>query len=801
MEGKDTMKTAVWMPAILLLVATVGIVQAAAEKSPMVLFQEALYQEETEGDLDKAIELYQQVLNEAAEVERIAARTTYQLGMCHLKKGDKDKAAEYFQEVVSYYPEQASVVKKAQKQLQKVSSVDDIIAQSYVIHYKTVNTSEDGLTVFNQKHPKGVKTHHANRYKQNGQQISSICTNTKEDADKIVEMLKQHDKLELVKVQEPKIKSDGLYEQAPDGVWSTISVMYGQVCAKAGMKQLYTNGIIHLVNSDFTHWSGGYGYHMNTSDEVQDGRICIVGTTNPNQKHYDVMGNPLDTEITSDEEPEREKYFKVYLNLPRPLVPGQFYPYAWEMEGAKQLQKAPFSSDGKHNLRMQNHLGNHGFEVFYLVVPDNVEIAEQGEKYTNKQVFGDYTIYAWEKEVQPDENHAVTVYLSKKRAFPEYKPLHQPINVNVNENPESDTLSVQYAVIAITEAAGISYRWDKSAKLADPQRRQFVKPLNVNGKTTAQALDELLGPVGLKYDIDAEGLYLYNPEKYQPPQTTRPDAHQWVEDFFKHNYRDITKRKTLEWGEPTTDEKGNISIRYKYEATIWDKDKIINDQIFTFNKDGKYVSAKSIIDPSNVDSIRQLVEKFFNNNYRDITRRKTLEWGEMVTHDNGNVSIRYKYEATIWDKDKKINNQIFTFDKDGKFISVKDVNAVSNQTKAKDTDTPRATIMGFMQAAFEFDIDKVMSYVASDSHDYDDIKEIFETPDHPFYTLFKKADASLPVKVTKTDISDTMCSAVWEFTLKEDFDLEGKLKLKAGDTFELDGNLHQYGDKWLITGI
>lgn len=38
----------------------------------------------------------------------------------------------------------------------------------------------------------------------------------------------------------------------------------------------------------------------------------------------------------------------------------------------------------------------------------------------------------------------------------------------------------------------------------------------------------------------------------------------------------------------------------------------------------------------------------------------------------GGYSIRYEYEAAIWDKDKIINNQIFTFDKDGKFVSVKD---------------------------------------------------------------------------------------------------------------------------------
>lgn len=120
MKGKDAMKTAVWMPVVLLVVVTMGFVQAATEKSPMVLFQEALYQEETEGDLDKAIELYQQVLEQAAEVERVAARTTYQLGMCHLKKGEKTTAANYFRKAVNSYPKQTSVVKKAKSQLEKI---------------------------------------------------------------------------------------------------------------------------------------------------------------------------------------------------------------------------------------------------------------------------------------------------------------------------------------------------------------------------------------------------------------------------------------------------------------------------------------------------------------------------------------------------------------------------------------------------------------------------------------------------------------------------------------------------------
>ncbi len=91
-----------------------------ADKSPATLLQEALYAEETEGDLDKAITIYQQVLAESTDIQRIAAQATYQLGLCHLKKDEKEKAAEYFQQVVSNYPTQNELVKNAQDQLKKI---------------------------------------------------------------------------------------------------------------------------------------------------------------------------------------------------------------------------------------------------------------------------------------------------------------------------------------------------------------------------------------------------------------------------------------------------------------------------------------------------------------------------------------------------------------------------------------------------------------------------------------------------------------------------------------------------------
>lgn len=147
-----------------------------------------------------------------------------------------------------------------------------------------------------------------------------------------------------------------------------------------------------------------------------------------------------------------------------------------------------------------------------------------------------------------------------------------------------------------------------------------------------------------------------------------------VEEYFKYNYRDITSRETIEWGKPEKTADGNFSIRYKYRARIWDKATVINNEIYTFDKKGNYVSVKKLpSDVSTREGIMNLVEDFFVHNYRDITSRETIEWGEPTKEAKGNNSIRYKYTATFWYTETKTMNQIFTFDDKGEFVSVKDV--------------------------------------------------------------------------------------------------------------------------------
>lgn len=157
-----------------------------------------------------------------------------------------------------------------------------------------------------------------------------------------------------------------------------------------------------------------------------------------------------------------------------------------------------------------------------------------------------------------------------------------------------------------------------------------------------------------------------------------------IEWAMMHGARDITARKSIEWGDVQKDEAGNRTIRYKYYATIRDKDIYIANQVFTFDAKGNVLDVKDVegfprkkvakpVNISTQEGMKELVEDFFSKNFRDVTSRESIEWGEVAEMENGNSSIRYKYRAKIWDKDTKMMNQVFTFDPKGKFVSVKAV--------------------------------------------------------------------------------------------------------------------------------
>jgi Tol biopolymer transport system component len=80
------------------------------------LFEKALYAEEAQGDLQKAIGLYQGILKQFPGNRGVAAKAQLHLGLCYEKLGLK-QAREAYQRVIDQYPEQGEAVKAAKEKL------------------------------------------------------------------------------------------------------------------------------------------------------------------------------------------------------------------------------------------------------------------------------------------------------------------------------------------------------------------------------------------------------------------------------------------------------------------------------------------------------------------------------------------------------------------------------------------------------------------------------------------------------------------------------------------------------------
>jgi hypothetical protein len=100
------------------------IASAARAKSPSELLQEGLYAEEIDGDLDKAIDIYAQIIKDGTAQRSHIAQALYHQGMCYMKKQQDQLARQDFEKLVAEYSDQTSIVNKAKPFLQEYSNAD-----------------------------------------------------------------------------------------------------------------------------------------------------------------------------------------------------------------------------------------------------------------------------------------------------------------------------------------------------------------------------------------------------------------------------------------------------------------------------------------------------------------------------------------------------------------------------------------------------------------------------------------------------------------------------------------------------
>lgn len=93
-----------------------GYAQQKAEQ----LFQSGLYKEEVQGDLDSAIQIYENLIKDFPHNQSIAAKAQLHIGLCYEKEG-KQKARKAYQAVIDKYPSQLEAVRLALEGLSRLS--------------------------------------------------------------------------------------------------------------------------------------------------------------------------------------------------------------------------------------------------------------------------------------------------------------------------------------------------------------------------------------------------------------------------------------------------------------------------------------------------------------------------------------------------------------------------------------------------------------------------------------------------------------------------------------------------------
>src|SRR5688572_25265433 len=105
-----------WTLTLVLVLAAQPVARPAAE-SKEVLLEQAIYKEETAGDIEAAIRLYQQIVA-AADAERaVMAQALYRLGVCLERRGRKDEARGAFDRLVREFGDQAELAARVRARL------------------------------------------------------------------------------------------------------------------------------------------------------------------------------------------------------------------------------------------------------------------------------------------------------------------------------------------------------------------------------------------------------------------------------------------------------------------------------------------------------------------------------------------------------------------------------------------------------------------------------------------------------------------------------------------------------------
>jgi len=110
------MKTKLFLLLVIFLVTGITSVAFQEKQDHKVLFEKAKYTMETKGDLNGAINLFNDIIKKYPKEREYAAKSQLYIGLCYEKLGAKE-AQNAYQKVVNTYPDQIEMVALAKEKL------------------------------------------------------------------------------------------------------------------------------------------------------------------------------------------------------------------------------------------------------------------------------------------------------------------------------------------------------------------------------------------------------------------------------------------------------------------------------------------------------------------------------------------------------------------------------------------------------------------------------------------------------------------------------------------------------------
>lgn len=108
--------------AVALVIFLSGSIQQSAEQ----LYQSGIYKEEVKGELEKAIEIYEKILEDFSQNKSSAAKALYHIGLCYEKLGYQE-ARKAYQRLIDEYPGQIQEVSLAKARLASLLKTVELV--------------------------------------------------------------------------------------------------------------------------------------------------------------------------------------------------------------------------------------------------------------------------------------------------------------------------------------------------------------------------------------------------------------------------------------------------------------------------------------------------------------------------------------------------------------------------------------------------------------------------------------------------------------------------------------------------